>query len=116
MSFVEILIPVTILGFTALIIKIIADTIIRSSLIKKGMVDENLKYLFSKKYSFHHITNLKWGFLLIGIGLPFLLQQIFPYLISNEGMIGLMFIFAGAGFILYYLIAKKESQLEENQN
>jgi len=110
MSPFEVLIPISIIGFTALMIKIISDTIIRSKIIKKGMVDENLKYLYTKRYSFSHISNLKWGFILIGIGIPFFLRQLFPDLFTDEGTIGLMFILAGVGFIIYYNIAKKESQ------
>jgi len=113
MSAFEVLIPISIIGFTALMIKIISDTIIRSKIIKKGMVDENLRYLYNKKPLFQHITNLKWGFILIGIGIPFLLRQLFPDLFTDEGTIGLMFILAGVGFILYYNIAKNESQQNE---
>ena len=115
MSFFEILIPITILGFATLIIKIISDTIIKSRIIKQGMVDENLKYLFTKNYSVHNITNLKWGFILIGIGLPFLLRQMFPGVFSEEGMIGLMFILAGVGFLIYYNIAKKATPQNDLQ-
>ena len=113
MSPFEVLIPITILGFTALMIKIIADTIIRSKLIKKGMVDENLKYLYTKRIVFQPISNLKWGFILIAIGVPFLLREMLPDFFSEEGMIGSMFILAGVAFILYYNIAKKAPQQDE---
>ena len=113
MSVYEIFLPISIFGSIAVIIKIISDNVIRSKLIQKGLVDENIKYLFDKKYSSHPTNNLKWGFILIGIGLPLLLRQMFPDLFSDEGMIGLMFILAGVGFIVYYNIAKKESQKNE---
>jgi len=45
----EALIPVFIFMPVALIIKIISDNNIRRKLIDKGMVDENVKYLFLKK-------------------------------------------------------------------
>lgn len=111
----EALIPVFIFMPVALIIKIISDNNIRRKLIDKGMVDENVKYLFLKKQSSHPISNLKWGMILIGIGLPLLLKQIFPSVISDEGMIGMMFILAGLGFICYYVIAKKELELQDRE-
>ena len=111
----EILIPLFIFLPVALIIKIISDNHIRRKLIEKGMVDENIKYLFMKRYSFHPVSNLKWGFILIGLGLPMVLSQFLPSTFSDPGIFGLMFIFAGIGFVAYYLIAKNIIDIKKDQ-
>lgn len=96
------------------IVKVISDNKVRHKLIEKGMVDENLKFLYpAKKSLFHPLISVKWGFILIGIGLGFLLKQFFPETIDTNGVIGLIFIFSGIGFLSYYLIAKKELDKEE---
>ena len=90
-----------------LIVKITSDNRIRNKLIDKGMVDENLKYLYPKQSIMQPISAIKWAFALVGIGLPLLLKQLFPESIDTYGIIGLMFIFAGTGFFVYYFMAKK---------
>lgn len=114
-SNLEILIPLFVFLPVALIIKIISDNSLRRKLIEKGMVDENIKYLFMKRYTFHPMSNLKWGFVLIGIGLPMLLSQMLPRTLSDTGIFGLMFIFAGIGFVAYYLIAKNTIETKNEE-
>lgn len=88
------------------IFKIIFDNRVRRQLIEKGMVDENLKYLFRE--SPHSLSSIKWGMVLIGIGLALFIGQIFRYDLSEEATVGLMFLFAGLGFIIYYFMAKNK--------
>ncbi|OQX95371.1 hypothetical protein B6I21_05785 [candidate division KSB1 bacterium 4572_119] len=111
----ELLIPLSIFLPVALIIKIISDNSIRRKLIEKGMVDENVKFLFLKKQSFHPISNIRWGLVLIGIGLPFLIRQVATFDISDEGVIGMMLVFAGIGFVVYYFLAQKTLLSKEDE-
>jgi len=96
------------LGLAA-VIKILSDNKIRHKLIDKNMVNEDVKYLFAQRPVFASpYASLKWAFVLIGVGVALLLKQLFPNLLYDEGVAGLMFLFAGIGFFVYYFIAKKK--------
>lgn len=105
------LVPIAFFFTVAAIIKWAMDNKTRRLLIEKGMVDEKLKYLFSEPPQ--SLSSIKWGLVLIGIGLALMIGQIFRYEISNEVTVALMFLFAGVGFIVYYFIAK--SKLRESK-
>jgi hypothetical protein len=110
MNGMEILIPITMFIAFVAIVKIISDNRVKKMLIERGKVDENIKFLYQTPYWSTPLSSLKWGFVLVGIGLAFLLGQLFPYSVSDEAVIGLMFLFAGVGFLLYYFMAKDRSQ------
>ncbi len=92
------------------VVKIATDYQTRSQLIKKGEVNENLKYLFKNYGTQTWIgSNLKWGMVLIGIGLALLIKQFSPVFLDDETILGLVFVFAGLSFFIYYFIAKTRS-------
>lgn len=95
------------------IFKIIADTVVRKRLIDKGMVDDKIKFLYNGSAKAKALANLKWGIVLIGIGLAALLSYIFPDFISEGGAVGLIFIFAGIGFLIYYFLLSRIAREEE---
>ncbi len=104
-------------GGIALVFKVIADAIIRNKLIARGMVDEKVKYLFWRNTETSSVSNVKWGLVLIGIGLAWLLDQYAPFYLRRESVIGFMFLFAGIAFLIYYFIARaniKEQQRQQN--
>ncbi len=100
------LIPIAFFFAVAAIVKFISDNRTRRMLIEKGMVDEKVKYLY--KDSVQPLSSMKWGLVLIGIGLALLIGQVFRYDISQEATVGLMFLFAGLGFVIYYFMAKNK--------
>ena len=96
-------------------VKILSDNKIRSKLIDKGMLDENVKYLYSSRLEYHVPAALKWGMVLIGIGLAFLIGQLGPSDITGEITVGSMFLLAGLGLISYYFIAKGMAKRYEEE-
>ena len=112
----EVLIPFAIFGGFALIIKIIADAIIRNRLINRGLADEKLKGIFSKEAHLQRLSSLKWGMVLVGIGLALLINQITGEYLSDESVFGVMLIFAGIAFLVYYGIARKHFNGSHNSN
>ena len=52
----------------AYIVRTIAENRIRHKLIDKGMVDDNVKYLYTSKLSYNVPSSLKWGMVLIAVG------------------------------------------------
>jgi hypothetical protein len=110
--------PIFITGIVFLsitfVIKLISDNRIRNKLIESGKIDEQVKYLYmqgSKERS--PLNSLKWGLVLVALGLALFVGQVLPYEMADEGTIGTMFLFAGIAFLIYYFIYKKE-QSEEN--
>ena len=95
--------------FTGLVamIKVITDAITRNRLISKGIVDEKVKHLFATSTQLQRLSSLKWGLVLIGIGLALLIGQLAEDYISDQSTFGLMFIFAGIAFFIYYGVARK---------
>ncbi len=104
----EILIPAIIFGAIVAIVKIVAETKTRHKLIEKGMVDDKVKHLFMRTAELQRLSSLKWGMVLVAIGLSLLISYIWPDLFDDGGTIGLMFLFAGVAFLIYYGIAHKE--------
>ncbi|UCE23548.1 MAG: hypothetical protein JSU74_09620 [Candidatus Zixiibacteriota bacterium] len=106
---------VVFVGLTA-IFKVFADAVIRGKLINKGLVDENVKYLFKKNTDLQPVTNVKWGLVLVGLGLALLIKQFYPYYMRDESVLGLMFLFAGIAFLIYYWVAKGKIAEQENKD
>lgn len=100
------IVAIIFLSFLTLI-KILTDSRTRNKLIDKDMVNEKTKYLYANRFSTNIPSSLKWGMVLIGIGLAFLIGQIVSKDYSEEVIIGCLFIFPGLALIIYYIFAKK---------
>ena len=111
----EAIAPVAVFGGFVWIIKIICDYKTRNKLIDKGLVDEKVKFLYRDGSATRALSNLKWGIVLIGIGLAAMMGYWFPRTFSEEGVIGLMFLFAGLGFLTYYFVAAQKSPDEHQE-
>lgn len=107
--------PVAFFIIVAIIIKMFLDYRMRRRLIDKGLVDENIKHLFPNESVNQRLSALKWGLVLVGIGVAVLIGQLFPYRISDEITISLMFIFSGIGLLLFYIVAPKFNNGRSNQ-
>ncbi len=114
---------VGLIGFfvaTAFIVRIIFDYKIRAKLIEKGMVDENIKYLYAQRPETQTLSSLKWGIILIAVGVPVfigrvVLIQMVPPDSADAITIGGMLVCSGLGLCLYYLIAsRKMRKIKEN--
>jgi hypothetical protein len=103
----DIFVPLIVFGFFGYVIKILSDNRIRNRLIEKGLVDEKVKFLYYDNARLKNVTSLKWGMLLIALGAALLIGQWLPYDAREEMTVGLMFLFAGIAFLIYYFLAKK---------
>ena len=97
------------------VIKIISDTVVRNKLISNGLVDDRVKHLFGLP-ELNLLSNLKWGMVLVGVGIASLLSEVFPYYMETEGTIGLMLIFAGLAFLIYFAVAKSRVNKHKEQH
>ncbi len=91
-----------------IIIKMLSDNKTRRMLIEKGLVDEKVKYLFMNKPKEYVSSSLKWGMVLIAIGLAVFVGQMAPKELMEEVTIGAMFVFGGIALVIYYAIASKK--------
>lgn len=99
------------------IVKMLSDNRTRRKLIEKGLVDEKVKYLFMDKPREYVSSSLKWGMVLIAIGLAVFVGQMAPKDLVEEVTIGAMFVFGGLALVIYYVIAsRKISRHEENRS
>lgn len=95
------------------VIKLLSENKTRRKLIEKGLVDENIKYLFPDKPKDYVSSSLKWGMVLIAMGLAVFVGQVAPSNLVEEVTIGAMFIFGGLALVLYYVIASKKPNRRE---
>ena len=108
-----------IFGTLVLIIKIISDNRIRTKLIESGQVDEKAKFLYLRgdRRPADPLSSVKWGMVLVGVGLALIIGQFvnqFMYFGDVEGItFGLMCLFAGIAFLIYYNLKKKENKEPE---
>lgn len=110
-----VLILLVIFGGIIGIVRVVSESRLRTRLIEKGMVDEKAQYLWTKSHSDGYLNNLKWGMVLVAIGAAALLSQFLPYYFDDSGTIGLMLIFGGLAFLLYYPIAQRHNR-DSQQN
>ena len=104
------LIPIVLFVIVPVIIKIVSDNSVRKMLIEKGMVDENIKYLYGSKFDRGVPGALKWGMVCTALGLAIYVGQIAAPDIRHEMTLAGMLIFGGLALILYYFIARRMTQ------
>jgi len=92
------------------VIKILSDNRIRRRLIDSGQVDEKVKYLYFKTPTSisEPFNSVRWGLVLIALGLAVLIGQLFPAGDKEQMTLSAMFILAGIAFLVYYVLAKRE--------
>lgn len=98
----------------AVIVKGLIDHFSRKQLIQKGMKPEDFDAELFREGKYRLLSNIKWAFICVGLGLALLVWDIFPDVFSSAGIMGLMFIGAGIGFLIYFLVAR--SALEKQSD
>lgn len=76
-----------------------------------------VEVLFARREDINVPAALKWGLVTVGIGLALIVVQVLPYEFDEPIAYGLMFIFAGAGLLIYYAMAsRKEGSARERKS
>ena len=97
------------------IIKLFSDHLMRKRIIEQGLLDPRSRRVLSGQTDLVVLNNLKWGMVLVGVGLASLLSYWLPDYVEDEGALGLMLLFAGLGFLIYYPIAQKRLREIESE-
>jgi uncharacterized membrane protein YbaN (DUF454 family) len=114
-NFPEQLIPIVLFIVIYFAIKVISDNRVKRILIEKGKLDENAKILFREHELVGVSSTMKWGLVLLGLGLAVLIGEMLYF--KEEFLVGLMLVFAGLALLIYYLIAQKKiKKMEANSN
>ncbi len=91
----------------------------RMTLIEKGVPPEQLRFKGFRFFTQQtHLASLKWGIIAVAIGLAIMTGSILDNVYSfgrHEGIYpALIFLYAGIGLIVYYLIASKKNAESES--
>jgi hypothetical protein len=112
------LVPIFILAvvgyFVLQLVKVVSENRIRTKLIEKGLVDENIKFLFQPESLTGSASALKWGLVMIAVGVAFIfsfaIHSWVPHEIRGEITAGAVFSMAGLAMIVYYAIARAKEK------
>jgi len=110
----EALVPIMFFLVVAWIIKISLEHRTRQRLIEKGLVDENVKFLYADKLARNGQSSLKWGLVSVAVGIAVLIGMQYG---DEDGKltIGAMFTLAGLALIIHYFIASHLSKKPDEQ-
>jgi hypothetical protein len=106
------LVPLGLFAMIAFIIvgvtKIISDGRMRRRLIEAGATPELAKAIAGTPQDDPELYGaLKWGLLTGAIGLALIIIQFLPYRPEDPIMLGVILLFAAAGLLGYYVIARR---------
>jgi hypothetical protein len=104
----DIFIPISLFLVIGYIIRVISDNRVRHRLIEKGQVDDSIKNVFTENAEFKSLQSMKWGMVLIALGLALIIGQFMPYGIREEISVAGMFLFAGIALLIYYSVARRQ--------
>ena len=113
----ESLVPISIVGITFLsIVAIVASVVLtrhreRSMMIQKGLSPEEIKAIYAGESApANPLRPLKWGLVLIGVGIAIILGLWLEAAYDVDGGIypALIALFGGMGLVVYHLITRKQ--------
>lgn len=116
----ENLVPIFVLGvigyFVLELVRVVSENRLRHKLIEKGLVDEKVKLLLESRPMAQLDGSLKWGIVLIAVGLAFMfaygIYNWVPAAVREEITAGFVFFMAGLGMIVYYFLARGREKKE----
>lgn len=102
----EILIPITLFVSIAVVLYNFVKTrhAERMAIIEKGLNEDQLKYLLNTKKKEVSLDSwsLKFGAILVGVGIAVIIGSLVPYDIQDEITVGSIFLLPGIGLMLVY--------------
>lgn len=113
MSNEEVLVPLVIFASIAYIVKIVSDNHLRRFLAKEGQINDDLQYLYAGRMDAKFPASLKWGLVLVALGLAILISRIFGG--DEMLMVSLMFLFGGAALIAFYVFAARLAKKQQDE-
>jgi hypothetical protein len=84
----------------------------RVMIVEKGLDAEAIAALRTSKFrEFHPLSSLKWGMILVGVGLAVFIGTWLNHMygIDDSVMFAFMLVFGGAALVIFYFVAKRRS-------
>jgi hypothetical protein len=110
----EVLMPIAILGTLALgvylFVKTMTDYILKKKMIEKGFVNDDTQAIFKEHTSEGKYASLKWGLIILFVGLSLIIMEYIPVRPESPLPYGLVAVAGSLGFLIYYFIVRKEIQ------
>jgi hypothetical protein len=100
----------------AVVVKGVIDYLGRRQLIAKGVIPDDLESGNQKNTRWYLMSNLKWALICLGFGVAVIIYDSLQEVLSMIGGFGLMFIGAGLGYLIYFIIAWRWSAKERHKN
>jgi hypothetical protein len=100
------------------VIREVAQSKLRQRVLDKGANPANINTqgLFAREAcSCSRYSPLKWGMILVGIGLVLLIAQILPREVSEEATVGAMLVVAGVCLLVFHFIVPAPEKAEEKK-
>jgi len=110
-----VLILVVIFWGIVAIVREVSMNRLRQRILEKGLTGVNVQNLFQRETITNGQGSLKWGILLLGVGIVLLVSQILPLEFSDEATIGAMFLTAGVCLLVYYFVVPKIADKPEEK-
>jgi hypothetical protein len=96
-------------GFFAFVLgitKVLADNWTKRKLIEARVSEDVIRTLFSKQSDPEMFAALKWGIVLVALGLGLIVSQYLPSRFEEPLAWGVVLVFGGAGLLAYYAVAR----------
>ena len=102
----------------AYIVKMSLNYFTRKHMIEKGLVGEEAAKMFKDDSAGTNLpSSLKWGMVLLFVGVVIVILQLLPTYVSSEIYFGVMLIAAGVAMLIYYGLAlMKANENKKNKN
>ena len=113
--FMDILPVFIIFPVIAYIVKMSLDYFTRKKMIEKGLVGKEALELFKTNSEIYLPSSLKWGMVLVFVGVVIVILKLLPVFVSAEVAFGAMLIAAGSAMLIYYALATMKAK-DNKQN
>ncbi len=111
----EILIPISLFFLIGFLAKNGMEHKTMRTLINHGENLGDMKEILNELSRRTHVmSSMKWGLVLVGIGLAFIIARFFPRGMQDEMTVAFMFILAGLGLIFYYYYWGKRNEQSDS--
>ncbi len=102
-----ILIPITLFICIAYAIKVVMDAMVRRHMVNAGGSEELVNSLLRDEELRRRHSSLRWGIVLLAVGVGFALIQWFGWQQVTPGMIAVLAVVTGLGNLAFFTISRK---------
>jgi len=103
----EYLIPISLFICIAYAIKVVVDAMVRRRMVNAGGSEELVSSILRDEELRRRHSSLRWGIVLLSLGVGFGLIQWFGWQEVTPGMIAVLALATGAGNLVFFTVSRK---------